>query len=220
VAATGQLSAGADDVQVRQRNIGLGQVADLSALPPALRARAAQLTVAEFCAGQTRMRLSFNRTMERARGMMPALQPWVGERAADKIVTIHLFKASSPPKSGSAPCLQSQRFVPAGSVAAADDFTQASCPAGAVRRPFAYHSYSRAFYLARDVTAGEIIGGPPLAELARVLPGQKLYITAKIGNVRVDRVVEAVQPAARSQGLFVRGADGTAFSAPGPEVEP
>src|SRR6185312_1946481 len=76
--------------------VALGQIADLSGLPAALRDRAADLPVATVAPGRTLV-VSARRLAERARGLLPALSPWLPEAGAG---VVRLQGASSAATAG------------------------------------------------------------------------------------------------------------------------
>jgi hypothetical protein len=200
-------------------NVRLGDVADTASLPRALRGPAARLTLTILPRGVGEAPLSTRRLGERALALMPALAPWI--HLADGQITVRL----SPSLAGAAsrqpaPCLEAKTFLPAQSIASADAFIATSCAEPPPSNVFRYVVQTRSVRLRRDLKAGERVGIVPAGDLASVLPGQQLFLAASVGPVRIERAVEAVQPAAAGQSLFVRTDDGSVFSAPGPEIQP
>lgn len=109
-------------------------------------------------------------------------------------------------------CVSAMRPLSAGAVPSAEDFAAASCdgrPESAVR----YDANMRAARLTRDLAPGDVIAEIPSSLMAAVSPGQKLYVTARVGPVLVQREVAALQPANPGQKLFVRASDGEVMTA-------
>jgi len=66
--------------------------------------------------------------------------------------------------------------------------------------------------LAHDLQPGDVVAEIPPSMMAGIGPGEKLYVTVRVGPVLVQREVEALQPANPGQKLFVRAADGQVIS--------
>ena len=199
--------------------IVLGEVADLSRLPRALHDRAADLVIASFRPTQTTMALPARRIALRARALMPALAPWFPD-APGQPVEIHRSVRPTETKSTAPACQRLTRFVPSGSPAAARDLEPVACDGEHRETPWRYEPGLRAARMLRDLHPGEIIAAIPAFALARVRPGERLFVSSRLGAVRVEREVRAVQPGHAGGWLFVRSADGAVFPAPTPSVSP
>ena len=207
--------------QIDQPRIHLGDIANLSSLPPRLRDRAGSLTIANLPNGRDRMALSRKWTVERARALMPALAPWLTDDT-DSAITVRLTKSAQSDADAHIPpsCLEAKRFIPAGSVATVDGFKPTTCDGAHLSRAFGFSASTRSVRTVRDLQSGERVASVPLSELAAVLPGERLYVTTRVGAVRIEREVKTIQPAATGQSLFVRADDGSVFSVPGPRSAP
>jgi flagella basal body P-ring formation protein FlgA len=110
-------------------------------------------------------------------------------------------------------CMRPVRDIAAGTPLAARDFEHADCPAKAPRAAFSYDARRGAARASRDIAAGEAVAALPAFALADVSPGQKLYVSVRVGPVVVEREVEALQSGRAGGRIFVKGSDGRVFSA-------
>lgn len=211
------------DVIVQDPQVELGELMNLSHLPPALSLRAASLPITRFQPGETQMMLSTQRLAERARALMPALGPWLSNTSAGSI-TVHLAPAKrSREETGiatQARCMRLEHAVSENVVIAEDDVSAAPCPASSPDRPVRYDRLDRVARATRALSAGETISEIPQFALAVVRPGEHLFVEAHIGAVIVSQEVEALQAAGPGRSIFVRTADGQVVAAPGPGVTP
>jgi hypothetical protein len=107
-------------------------------------------------------------------------------------------------------------MVPAESIPAVSDFAVADCKTAATAGVLHYDRRVGLVRAVRDIQRDEVVAAVPGFELASVRPGQKIYISTRVGSVRVQREVEAVQAASDGRRLFVRAADGAVFAVPFP----
>lgn len=199
--------------------IVLGEVADLSRLPPGLRDRAASLAIAAFRPSQTAMMLSARRISLRARALMPALAPWFPDVPGQ---AVEVRRSIRPPhtKAAAPTCQRVMRPVPVGSSAAERDLEPAPCDNEHPEAPWRYDPALHTARMLRDLHPGETVATVPAFALARVRPGERLFVSSQVGAVHVEREVRAVQPGRTGGQLFVRTADGAVFPAPSPSVPP
>jgi hypothetical protein len=206
----------ARDIPVSQANVELGDVADLSRVPQALRKRARRLVIAVFPRGRRRMALSERRIAERASAEVPALAPWLAD-GGDRLISVTLADDAPTAAPQAASCLELLHPLAFGAVAAQSDFQPAPCVQLSDGAPLRYDRATRVMRATRDLGKGERLAAPRGA-LAEVRPGQKLIVTARVGPVTVERDVVAVQPARSGDAVFVKANDGEIFSAPRLEV--
>ncbi len=211
------------EVLVRARDVELGMVMDLSHLPAALRKRAARLPVIVLRGSRDRATVSDRRIIERARAQMPVLASWF-PRADNRATTVRLEysrahgEAQKPvPTDG---CSRAIAEIRSGDIPVAEDFARAACIDVANDHPLRYDRTMGAARALRVIQAGETLAAVPLSMLARVCPGQRLFVSTASGPVRVNREVQAIQASASGRPLFVRSGDGEIFSVPSPEIEP
>jgi hypothetical protein len=117
-------------------------------------------------------------------------------------------------------CLEVRAPLAAGAIPLSQQFAPADCPAASVQVAFHYDRATGATTLARPLAAGEIVPVYPEYGAAMVHPGEMLKLVVATGAVRIERQVEAMQPARPGQRLFVKSADGQILSVRYEEVRP
>jgi hypothetical protein len=130
-------------------------------------------------------------------------------QVADKFPATH---SASVVRDNVLPCLKAIAPLTRSDVARRDAFVSAPCQATNASRTFFYDRPTGAARLARDVAAGEVVPNFPGADQQKVFPGDALTLVVAIGNVRIERAVEALQSAARGQKLFVEDHEGRVLS--------
>ncbi len=108
-------------------------------------------------------------------------------------------------------CLRVLAPLAVDAIAATDAFTPADC-AGEMRAPFHFDRAGGVTRLARALAPGDIVPRYPEYGIAMVRPGQVLKLVVAVGAVRIERDVEAMQPARPGQHLFVKSQDGQIIS--------
>ena len=200
--------------------VTLADVADLSALPPAIRRRAGNAVLAQFRRGQETMILTPEWIARRVRGLIPALSGWTPAAGAPPVVVrFQGALAANVQTVSPRSCVEVIEALPAGSVPVQSDLAPASCREERSGHAFRYDPEIRVLRAARDLIEGELIAAPAI-RLPDVGPGASLTLTARSGPVTVTREVTAMQPASRGQAVFVRTADGRLISVPYGEIEP
>lgn len=212
------------DAQVRSRDVRLGDVADLSNLPPELRARAAELPLLHLAAGAREIRVPQSLLTERARVQMPVLARYLPNSPTGE-AAIRLDTAREEPADRTiAPgelCMMVLNPIAAGGAPRAKDLQSAPCGEIRPARAFSFDRTARVARAVRALRPGETVAAIPPSSLAAVRPGDAYVVTARSGPVVVQRDVVAVQAARPGQPMFVKGADGEVFAAPAPtEVQP
>lgn len=129
-------------------------------------------------------------------------------------------RLGKPLASATYACIRALKPIEAGSFPRANDFVSASCEGSGGGKAFRYDSRARAVRSIRDVRAGETVAALPETLFATVMPGQPLLTVVHVGPVRVERQVEALQPARPGQRLFVRTQDGEVFPIAYPSAQP
>jgi hypothetical protein len=102
--------------------------------------------------------------------------------------------------------------VTAESVPRSGDFVRVGCPSGGVERAFRRDNTTGVTRLSRAVSAGETVPSYPEYGIDMIEPGQNLRLVVIMGAARIERQVEALQPARPGQRLFVRSDDGEVLS--------
>lgn len=194
----------------------LGDVADVSALPPGLRSRAAELSVADL-GSETVATISQRRIAENARRQIPGLGPWL-DTETDRVVQIRVEAreeaTASLPQSAHT-CARVTRALVIGDVLSASDLEPANC-SGVEHSAFAYDDKTGGLRASRAMAAGETVSRPPAFSLPTIATGQTVTVRASVGPVVVERDVTALQSARAGQRFFVRSTDGQVFTATAP----
>jgi len=202
-------------VKVEHTAVLLGDIVDVSPLPPALRMRAAALPVAVFKPGQQHMAFTSRQLFERARALMPALTPWLSEESATP-VSVSLVPPSPPvatkPRPATRQCMRVERALNSGDTPVSSDLAPAPCGDAVTATAFRYDAVARIQKASRDLRSGEVIAAVPSFTLANVAPGQRVSLRSRIGPVLIEREVVALQSAGPGQSIFVQGPDGEVFS--------
>ncbi len=204
------------EVVLARREVRLGDVADLGALPPGLKAGAAKIEIARLRPGQTRLELNSAGVLARARAMMPALTPWTVASTATRI-SVRLKSPLAPVSVGAPSCLQALEPVAAGSVPSRNQFSPAPCGEADLTAAFVWDRQRRVIRAARDLQPGDLVRAPK--GLPHIRPGEAFTLKARVGPVVVERQVTAVQAAQGGGPVFVRGRDGEVFAARAPETD-
>lgn len=118
-----------------------------------------------------------------------------------------LFGSAAPETS----CTALKHSMPAGAVARADDFIDTNCP-DRVEPAFHYDAEVGAARATRPLSSGDVVRAVPAHALATVRPGDRLYVAADVGVVRIVREVVALQPGRPGRKLFVRASSGEVFA--------
>lgn len=207
-----------DSAITHGREVRLGDIADVSALPADIRARAAVLVLAHVPPHQRQLRISAARLAERARARLPLLAGYLGSDDG-RVVTVRFNgpEASAPPRAAvSADCMRVVKPIAPGAAPIAGELEQANCGPAAIKRAFGYDPINHVARAVRSLSVGEVVAAPPASSIAAVRAGDSYTLTARSGPVAVQRRVVAVQPARAGEEMFVAGDDGQVFAAPQP----
>ncbi len=212
------------DARVASRDVRLGEVADLSGLPPEIRARAADLQLLKLAAGAREVRISQRLLSERARAQMPLLARYMPASPVGQ-VTIRLDAAGDEAKrqalAPGEPCMVVLNQIAAGVAPRAEDLQTVPCGEIRPARAFGFDPTARVARALRALPPGETVAAIAPSSLTAVRPGDAYVVTARSGPVVVQRQVVALQAAKPGKSMFVKGADGQVFTAPAPaEVQP
>ncbi len=109
-------------------------------------------------------------------------------------------------------CLRALAPLSAGDIPSSDRFASADCAGRSIAPAFRRDAGSGVTRLARAVAPGEVVAPYPEYGVDMVLPGQSLRLVVVAGAARIERQVEALQPARPGQRFFVRSADGEILS--------
>jgi hypothetical protein len=199
----------AAEVVLADRQIRLGDVADLSALAPAQRIRLAPRVLAVIPAGRTGIILSREALGALVRRSVPGLA--VGSQDETSPLTFRV--AAGNPERRPSGCAELARPLAAGAPLSAADLVAADCresAPSAVR----FDRLDRVARAERDLAAGTYLGRISAAPAVAVDKGAKLTLVATAGPVRVSREVVALQAGRPGGKVFVRDSEGNVTSAP------
>lgn len=206
-------------VSVDHTHIALGDIADVSMLPQALRQRAAHLEVATFAPGRTHVSFSSGAVAQRARALMPALAPWmISNQRVSIVVDLTPARSAVRVSSASQDCLRAKAPLAAQAIPAESDFASAPCMGETSKSAFFYDGRIGAVRVSRPLRAGELVRAGSYLPMAAIKPHQPLYLRASIGAVIVERRVETLQVGWPGRRVFVRAEGGKAFAVTLPDA--
>lgn len=197
---------------VHDRQLMLGEVADLSIMPLALRRLADGLVLVRFSTGQRPSRISYAYLSARARGQMPALSPWLRGIEDGSLMLGYPETETQATLPSTTNCLQALRPIAAGTAAQDVDFQTAPCKARRTSQSFVYDRQAGSIRVSHAIVQDELITHYAGYGEKRIRPGDRVLIQAGAGAVRIEREVEALQSANEGQRLFVKTDDGQAFA--------
>ena len=200
----------AAEVVLPSRQVRLGDVADLSGLPPAARERLSARVIAAVPAGRGEITLSRAAVGALVRRSVPglALRP----DADSSPLTLRVAAGGGERAAGR--CAELARPLVAGAPLSDDDLVPADCRAGTAAPPLRFDRAGAVVRAAEDLAAGTYLGRISAAPAVAVDKGARLTLIATEGPVRVSRDVVALQPGRPGGRLFVRDSEGNVTSAP------
>ena len=199
----------AAEVALPSRQIRLGDVADLSALDPAARARLAPRVLAVIPAGRTGIALSREAVGALVRRSVPGLEVRAGADEAPLVFRV-ATAAEERPRTG---CAELARPLAAGAPLSDADLIPVACreaAASGVR----FDRLDRVARAERDLAGGAYLGRISAPPAVAVDKGARLTLVATAGPVRVSREVVALQAGRPGGKVFVRDNEGNVTSAP------
>ncbi len=206
----------ATEAQAHGDLVRLGALADLSVLPAALGREVADLPVLRISRDRNEIVVKAKVLRARVAALAPELKPWLAEQ--EGAVRIRYDRPTTDVSRPEA-CVKVVGAAPTDGVVSFRNVVAAPCAAGALDGLW-FDRASGVMRARRALAPGEIVRSPPASALAAIAPGDSLVIEARVGPVRVQRRVEALQPARQGEGLFVRTADGAVVSIPAPTEAP
>lgn len=199
-------------IHAKGAELALANAVDLRSMPPGLRDAIADLIVirSEQPASMVFERQDFT---ARLRRLAPALTPLLDAEATGTI-TVEFDLRPSPPEASAAPCARVLRRVAKDTFLLRGDLEPWPCE-GSRTAASAYYDRAAGFSRAKTgLEPGDVIAAPASSTMADVPPGQAVVLAVKVGPVTVERTAQAVQPARRTDRLFVAGEAGDLFQAP------
>lgn len=194
------------------REIRVGDVVDLACVTGHDRATIAGLVIAEIPAAATTTELSRAALKSLARRRVPGLF-FTPDPDDAQLVTLH--GPAEKQKSGEAPtCARTRAPISAGAIITSALVEPVPCDADEPTGPQVY--YDRLHGVPRAIA--NLPAGAGLGRIA--VPagaydaGETLRLAITTGAVRIEREVEAVQPAIAGKDIFLRDANGVVFASP------
>lgn len=200
----------ASEVALPDRRIRLGDVADLSALPPAERRRLAPRVIAAIPAGRGGIVLTRQALAGLVRRSVPGLA--LGAEANGAPLTFTVAEPAGDRLERS--CARLTRPVEAGAAVSGEDLEPVSCSAGRTAADLRFDRLNRIVRAGGPLAAGTFLGRVSVGPAPSVDKGDKLSLVVTAGPVRVSREVVAMQPGRAGGKLFVRDSEGNVTSAP------
>ncbi len=194
------------------REIRMGDVVDLACVADKDRAKIAGLVIAELPASAMTVELSRAALKSLARRRVPGL---LFTPDPDDAQLVALHGPGEKPLSAEAPtCARTRAPIPAGVIITSALVEPMACDADepAVRQVYydRLHGVPRAAW---NLPTGASLGRVAIPAEAYDA-GETLRLAIATGAVRIEREVEAVQPAVAGEDIFVRDANGVVFRSP------
>jgi len=212
-AADSSVTAGltpASEVALAGRQIRLGDVADLSGLPPAAQRRLAPRVIAAVPAGRSRIAL----TRQALRGLVRRSVPGLTLRAGANEAPL-IFTVGEPAQDRLAgTCAEVTRPLAAGAAVSDEDLVPVPCYGAAAPAELRFNRLNRVLRTSGPLAAGTYLGRISVGAAPDVDKGDKLSLVVTAGPVRVSRAVVAMQPGRAGGRLFVRDSEGNVTSVP------
>ena len=120
--------------------------------------------------------------------------------------------ACAAPSAHAGHCLKALAPLLQGAAPLSANFTATDCAGPTVAAAFRHDAARGVTLAARNISADEIVPAYPEYGADIVMPGQVLHLVVRSGAARIERQVEALQPARPGQRLFVRSQDGEIIS--------
>ncbi|WP_201644655.1 flagella basal body P-ring formation protein FlgA [Paraburkholderia metrosideri] len=185
--------------------VRLGDIADLSPLPPMWQRQAANLAVARLRGTDSRTVIESARLAENARRQMPAIAPWLQVQNTQAVVIVKRSSslenvptggpgAEPPPR-----CLELLRDVAQGNAIALDSVRAVACPREAVLHRAHYDEKSRLARAAADLAHGELLPSIATQRLAQVSRGEQIRTMVQTGAITVTRTGTALTDGAHGR---------------------
>ncbi|MDF3836835.1 hypothetical protein P3W85_28365 [Cupriavidus basilensis] len=209
-----------DRVEVRGAEITLGQMADLSALPEALRLAAAPVIVARMGNRAETLRVPKAEIAEHVRLAVPAMRDRIVESGTPEVSVSRIggredraSMAVHSPADVTRQCVELVHALSAGEAVGVADVAPVACQADPAPGALYYDALHRVARARRDMLAGERVVSPWIATLAAYKRGETKEVAVKAGPVVVSRHATALQDVPRGVPLFMATAEGHALVA-------
>lgn len=201
----------ATEIEVPSREIRLGDVAVLDHFRGATRTRLAARVIARLPRGRNSITLSPAAVAGLVRRSVPGLNAVAGANRSP--ITIRTRDGTGEAEAAKPSCVALSRPVTQGETLTLADVMPASCEKHA-QTQVRFDRGGSLVRAAADLEAGTHLGRLSLPELAGVDRGDKLTLVSRVGPVRIERKVVAVQPGRPGGRIFVRDEEGQVLTAP------
>ena len=198
-------------IDLPNREIHVGDVVDLQCLGASDQATIGSLVIAELPASATTLSLSRAALKSLARRRVPGLEFASDPGDADLIAfQVH----ASAPGAPAATCFHTTRTIASGAIVSSQVVATGPCDDTVLTRGQVY--YDKTYGVPRaatDLPIGTNLGRLSIPRSA-FDAGDRLTLAIAIGPVRIEREVEALQPATAGSDIFVRDYEGAVFTSP------
>lgn len=175
-------------VVINGGEVRLADVADVTSLPKAIRARARELVVLKMPRSASTIHVDTQRVAESARRQMPILSSWLTDVRSQSIQIIRedahpIASTRTVPES----CVELQQNIGAGMAPLAEQLHPTACDSANFTRAWRYDSGAHVARAARPLVAGEIVVAPNPQRVATVRRGDSVMHSVRVGNISVAR---------------------------------
>lgn len=199
-------------IDLRGREVRLGDVARLTGFAPAGDPALASRIIASVPRGRTQLSMTREALAGLVRRSVPGLGTWLRPGAGS--VTFRAPARRHEAKGASGACAATAQPVAQDAALKTADIVTVPCEAREVGAPVRFDRRASAVRASAHLPAGTRLGRLALPAAPNVDRGDELTLLSRVGPVSVERQVVALQ-AGRSGGrVFVRDAEGQVVSAP------
>lgn len=194
-------------IALDERTIRLNDIVALDCLSAPDRERLGALSIARLPHGRERMTLH----ADALDNLVARRAPMLGHIETDPA---RRFTFQAPAQRGAASsCFAAAADIAEGAALASRDLVESPC-APATASALAFDTRTGLTHATREIDAGEIVGRVGGFREPAIVKGQTLNIETRVGPVRIERRVTALQTAAEGEPFFVKGANGEVLVAP------
>ncbi|WP_164119048.1 hypothetical protein [Sphingorhabdus sp. Alg239-R122] len=202
------------EIVTEDRNVVMRDIADISALPPELRAKVANMQILQLPPGSDSFELSERQLAALVRRRVPALHVHYSNGGG------HMLRVSVAPgpdaQSGDTNtlCYSLAAAVMGGAIIQRGDVTESACDGRKGPRAVYFDRRHMVLRANGDLNAGTFLGNVRIPAKPVVDRGTDLVFRFRQGPVAVERHVRTIQAGRSGERLFVQAQDGTVMSVP------
>lgn len=186
-------------VGTRTGQFSIADVIETRGMPPAVQARASEITLGALPRGVDTLELSAAEVLARAETLLPALKAWTTGEASGHVRIVRDAAAAPPPVAAEA-CWVALRDIPAGEAMRQADWRAASCAGSPVALRFDARDGS--VRAGQPLAAGVLVRLPPGRSPPAAAVGDRIVIQSRIGPVRIERSATMLQAGAEGDHVF------------------